>query len=364
MNIPLSKICYLGNEEEYGIDAIKTRRISGQGVYVQKFEALIAEKTQRKYCLVVSNATLALELALRALDIGFGDEVIVPAFTFASPAASVMAVGAKPVFVDICEDHWTIDPAEVKKAISSKTKAIIPVDLMGHPCDYDQLLALGIPLIEDAAQAHGAAYKGKPTGSFGVASVFSFHANKAISTGEGGCILTDDEQLAKKMRLLVNHGMDPRNRYWHELPGRNYRMTNLSAAIGTAQVENWDQLVNRRKQVGATYTQAFAHKSLTIRKDAAWATPVCWLYTLTSPNSDFLIEYLRSEGIDARSVWYPLPDCPAYRHEKVISYKVTSRLAKEAFWLPTYGDMTREEQDYVISTLLVALENLKVLNDM
>lgn len=360
MKIPLSRITYVGNEELYSIDAIKTRRLSGSGDYITRFEKLVARKTGRKYCLAVANGTMALELVLRGMGISPGDEVIIPALTFASPAASVMSVGASPVFVDISAENWTIDPREVEKAISPNTKAIIAVDILGHPCDYDKLKEFGIPIIEDAAEAHGAKYKGRPVGSFGKAAIFSFHANKTVTTGEGGCVLTDCSAMAAKMRMIMNHGMSAENRYWHVYPGRNFRMTNLTAAIGTAQTEKWDTLINLRNQIALQYDEVFRESSLSLKPVSSWAKTSCWLYTLYSEERDRILNYLNQQGVDARAIWYPLPDCEAFKNEKRFKYDVAQDVARKAFWLPTFGSLSENDQNRVIQAVLHSLHYEKV----
>jgi perosamine synthetase len=355
MKIPLSDITFLGNESAYCKEALDSRWISGAGPYLTRFEELIAGKIQRRHAICVTNGTMALELALRAMDIGVGDEVIVPSLTFAAPAASVLAVGATPVLVDVTAESWTIDPAAVEKAIGSRTKAIITVDVLGHPCDYDRLLKLGIPIIEDAAEAHGALYKGRPVGSFGLVSTFSFHANKTITTGEGGCVATDDDALNKKMRLIANHGMNPAKPYWHEVTGRNFRMTNLTAAIGCGQAEHWDELVAARNTAAATYDRTLIGAPIERRPVASWAKEACWLYTVHSPRRSELLSALRAEGIDARAIWHVLPDNPSLAGARVLDHSVARSITDEAFWLPTWANMPSEMIDHVSSVLVKTL---------
>ena len=242
--VPLSSI-ELGPEEIRLVEeAIHTGWVSSTGPNVLEFEKLLAKRAGRQYAVAVANGTLALELVLRALGIGPGDEVIVPALTFVAPAAVVATVGAHPVFVDVSPESWTLDPAGLAHARTPKTRAVIAVDVLGHPADYDAIASAlpGIPVIEDAAEAHGATYRGRPVGSMGIAATFSFHANKTISTGEGGAVVSDDLGLVEHMRLLMNHGMTKERPYYHEVVGHNFRMTNVTAAIGVGQVNRWDEL--------------------------------------------------------------------------------------------------------------------------
>jgi perosamine synthetase len=327
--VPLSGITLAGNELKYVADAVNSTWISGQGKYVSRFEEMLAEVVGRRYCIAVTNGTVAIELSLLALGIGAGDEVIVPALTFAAPAAAVMAVGARPVFVDVNRSTWTLDISGVKKAIGEATKAIIAVDLLGHPCDYDALSLFGVPIIEDAAEAHGAYYKGNPVGSFGLVSTFSFHANKTITTGEGGCVLTDDPRLHAQMRLIANHGMSKERLYWHEVVGHNFRMTNLTAAIGCAQIERWTTLVESRNQLALEYDQVIGTSDLRRRPVAEWATEACWLYCLTSSCRQEVLAGLVSRGIDARAVWTVLPECPVFSGCKTVGFEIAAKIARE-----------------------------------
>ncbi|MCI0560426.1 MAG: aminotransferase class I/II-fold pyridoxal phosphate-dependent enzyme, partial [Nitrososphaera sp.] len=237
MRVPLSTVSLGDAEKKYALSAIETGWISSSGEYVDRLEQAIAARCYRNHAIAVSSGAVALELVLRAMNIGPGDEVIVPALTFVAPAAAVRAVGARPVFADIHQSTWTIDPVDVQRVIGPNTRAIIAVDLLGHPCDYGNLLNLGIPLIEDAAEAHGALYNDLEVGGFGLASIFSFYANKIITSGEGGCVLTHDEHLARLMRTIAGHGMTRELPYWHSVVGTNFRMTNVTAAIGLGQVE-------------------------------------------------------------------------------------------------------------------------------
>lgn len=206
--VPLSNVSMSALESHYARSALHSGWISANGPYVRQFERLLSLQTGTEHVIAMSSGTSALELALRALGIGSGHEVIIPALTFAAPASAVITVGATPVFADISAATWTLDPQSVALATSPKTRALIAVDIFGHPCDYDQLEQFGYPIIEDAAEAFGAEYKGRPAGSLGIVSVFSFHANKVTTTGEGGCVTTNDTDIADRVRLLNNHGME------------------------------------------------------------------------------------------------------------------------------------------------------------
>ena len=351
MRVPLSTVCLGQTEKKYAIKAIESGWISSSGEYVERFEHAIAAQCGRKYAIAVSNGTVALELVLRAMNIGPGDEVIVPALTFVAPAAVVRSVGARPVFADISESNWTIDPKDVKRVMNSKTQAIIAVDVLGHPCNYDRLLELGIPVVEDAAQAHGAFYKGKAVGMFGVASTFSFHANKIITTGEGGCVLTDDKDLANRMRIIAGHGMTKKRPYWHPVVGSNFRMTNVTAAIGLGQVERWNELVAEREKVSQLYDHLLIGVDITFRPREEWAKATCWLYTVCSNQRERIVNTMRSDFIDARAIWPSLCSLPLYQNSVVGEYPIARTVSKQAFWLPTWSGMPRDTICFVANRL-------------
>lgn len=352
MRIPLSNVNLTHLERGYVLDALDTNWISGTGGYVTRFEDGLAYTLDRRYALAVSNGTVALELVLRALGIGPGDEVIVPAFTFVAPVAAVRSVGAIPVLVDIDPISWTLDVREVESALTRRTQAIIAVDLLGHPADYDRLYetAPDIPIIEDAAQAHGALYKGSPVGSLGDVSTFSFHSNKGITTGEGGAVLTNDHDLAQRLRLIANHGMTSACPYWHEVVGTNYRMPNLSAAIGLAQVQRWNELIQARREIVDLYDQYLGSKQRPVA-DYAVCTPC--LYAMCHSERETIIHHLRSKGIDARPIWTAIPDLPPYKSN--LPFPIARQIANEAFLLPTWALMPEETIKEVAEAVLEAV---------
>lgn len=351
MRFPLSQPT-LGEQESANVeDAMSSGWISGIGPYVSAFERSLEQRTGRASAIAVSSGTTALELVLSALGVGRGDEVIVPALTFAAPAAAVLTVGAVPVLCDIDPRSWTIDPRAAQDLLTSRTKAVIAVDLMGHLCDYEGLAELGTPIVEDAAQAHGARTANGPAGSFGIASVFSFHVNKAITSGEGGAVLTDDPEVADRVRLIAHHGMTPSNPYRHTVAGRNSRMPNLSAAIGTAQAARWDELVAGRAEAARLYGAQLAGHGLSPRPKEPWASPSCWLYCVTSPERDAVVERARLNGVDARAIWPALSDLPLYRPYTPRPCVHASRISGTAMWLPTWSHMTHEDVAAVAESL-------------
>jgi len=363
VNVALSSLTLTEAARGYARDAIDTGWISGTGPYIRRFEEALARRVDRRHAIAVSSGTCALALALHGLEIGLGDEVVVPALTFIAPVAMVRAVGATPVFADIDETTWTLDPEQVARLVSPRTRAILAVDVLGHPCDYDRLARLGPMVIEDAAEAHGAAYRGRAAGSLGRVSIFSFHANKAIATGEGGCVVTDDDALHDRMRLLANHGMSAERPYWHPVVGHNFRMTNVTAAIGLGQVEHWDELIDGRRQTAAGYDERLRSRGLemlglTRRPVALWARESCWLYTVMHAHRESVLGHLRSRGVDARSIWPTAPQQLPYREFARGSYPVAERISRSAMWLPTWASMAENILDRVVDEVAAGLETV------
>lgn len=360
MIIPLSSPSITDLERRYVADAINSGWISAAGEYVTRFEQMLAGRIGRKHAIAMTNGTVALEAALLALGIGAGDEVIVPALTFVAPAAAVRSVGALPVFAEVYGNTWNISAGDVARMITPRTKAVIAVDVMGHSCNYKALQSVvgNIPIIEDAAEAHGAKYQGAYAGSFGVVSTLSFHANKSISTGEGGALLTDDDDIAQQVRLLMNHGMTRERPYWHDVVGHNWRMTNLTAAIGCAQLERWDELIAARQQVADWYDDAlgylFRETQLWRRPLAADCDEACWLYTLHHQDRGRILNALHTVGIDARAIWPALCDLPLYVESCRQDCVSARHISNGAFWLPTSATMTQSDVEQVAEVLCAA----------
>jgi perosamine synthetase len=310
-----------GNELAYVSDCIKTGWISSQGTYVKRFEKEFAQYCGAEYALAVSNGTVALHLALVACGVEPGDEVIVPDITFAASANAIIHAGAIPVFVDVDEKTWTISVAEIRKNITSKTKAIMPVHLYGHPCHMDEIMNIAkennLVIVEDCAEALGTLYKETHVGVFGDSATFSFFGNKTITTGEGGMILFKDEASYKKAAVLRDHGMSKTKKYWHELVGFNYRMTNVQAAIGCAQLERIDEFVKKKRFIAESYNSFLScEEGFVLPPEESWAKCGYWLYTVLIENDsisrDELIDKLLINGIETRPMFYPLHQMPAY----------------------------------------------------
>jgi perosamine synthetase len=342
--IPFAQPNLSGNELEYVSDAIVNGWISGTGSYVSRFEEALAQRVQRKRCIAVANGTLALEVVMQALGIGVGDEVIVPALTFVAPAAAVRRLGATPVLADIDPITWTIDPESVSQCITHNTKAIIGVDLIGNPCDFDALKSFQLPVIEDAAEAHGASYQGKLCGSHGIASTFSFHPNKALTMGEGGAILTDWDLLANNCRTIASHGMN--RPYYHQVVGTNARPNNMTCAVGLAQVERWDQHMTERNRVANLYKERLKDIVEVHQQNSTWVV------TIVSDRRDLILESLHQNGIDARAIFVPLPELPIYQPYAVLKdYPVARRIGQTALMLPTFETITEAQIDRIAEVI-------------
>ena len=354
----------IGEEEIKNItEAVRTGWVSSKGPFIGQFEKGFSNYVGVKHAIAVSNGTVALHLALTALGIGRDDEVIVPSLTFIAAANAVTYTGATPIFVDSHPDYWCMNPEAIKGTLSDRTKAIMLVHLYGHPCEIDPILEIArdknLYVIEDCAEAHGAEYEGRKVGSFGDVSCFSFYGNKIITTGEGGMCLTNNEELAEKMRILKDHGMNPKKRYWHDVVGFNYRMTNLQAAVGVAQLEKIERLVEKKREIAKTYRELLAGTDAIIHApEMSWAKNAYWFYSilLNSKVRDKLIAHLDQEGIETRPFFYPIHTLPPYN--RGLKLPVAEQLSARGLNLPSGPKITDEEIRTVASSLKKALELL------
>ena len=353
-HIPLAEPRLDGNELAYVTDCISTNWISSQGKYVSRFENMFSEYTHGNEAIAVSNGTVAIHLALAALGVGRGDEVIVPDFTFAASINAILHAGATPVLVDVDIETWTIDLGEIEKALTVKTKAIMPVHLYGHPCDMDPIMkvahAHNLFVIEDCAEAVGSYYRDKHVGTFGDAGTFSFYGNKTITTGEGGMVLFRDKSVANTARKLRDHGMSLEKRYWHDVVGYNYRLTNMQAAIGVAQMERIEYFVQHKRNLAKAYHQALQNiEEIRLPLEAEWATSSYWLYTIllnddSEIGRDDLIQRLLINGIEARPVFYPMHVMPPYaQFSGERSQKNTEIISRRGISLPSASTITENQ---------------------
>lgn len=349
----------LGEEELKNItEAVESGWISSKGTFIPQFEEGFAHYCGMKYGVATCNGTVALHLALTALGVGTGDEIIAPTLTFIATANAIKYTGAEPVFVDSHPDYWCLDPEKIEPAVTSKTRAIMPVHLYGHPCDMDPVMNIArrhnLYVIEDAAEAHGAQYRGKKVGSFGDIACFSFYGNKIITTGEGGMCLTDNEPLAAKMRILRDHSMNPSKRYWHDTIGFNYRMTNMQAAVGVAQLEKLDKFVERKRQIASWYRETLKDlaesKLIKLHPETPWARTVYWVYSILIQDNfgidrDDLMRKLEQGGIETRPLFYPAHTMPPYKSGKRLP--VAEGLSQRGISLPSSVNLAAEQVEYI-----------------
>ena len=338
-----------GNEKRYVNECLDSTWISSAGHFIGDFERAFADLCGSKHAVATNNGTTAIHLILAALNIGPGDEVIVPVLTYIATANAVRYCGAEPVFVDVEPDTMNMDPALFEAAITERTRAVIPVDLYGHPADMVAITAIadrhGIAVVEDSAEAHGAEISGARVGSFGLATAFSFFGNKILTTGEGGAVTTDDDALAARLRLLRGQGMDLERRYWFTDVGYNYRMTNIAAAIGLAQLERFEDSLTRRDVMAKQYDDRLGGMpGLTQPSQRPDVRRVNWLYTVTidgvsAEQRDAVIADLAKEGIETRPVFHPLHHLPPYLQPDR-SYPVAERLGATGISLPTHLGLT------------------------
>lgn len=349
----------LGNKEkEYVMDCLDSTWISSKGKYVTAFEDKFAEYIGVNHATTVSNGTVAIHLALLALGIGEGDEVIVPTFTYIASVNAIAYTGAKPVFVDSTEDTWQMDSEDVKQKISSKTKAIMAVHLYGHPCPMDQLVEIArensLFLIEDCAEAIGTLYKGRHVGTFGDISTFSFFGNKTITTGEGGMVVTNDRTLYERSTHLKGQGLAKHREYWHDVIGYNYRMTNICAAIGLAQLENISNVLDLKRKISQWYLSEFENTNIRFHLEAKDVYHSYWMCSVLLPNSskrDEIREGLKNAGIETRPLFYPSHTMPMYS-QKFEKHPVAEKLGWAGINLPSYPELTQDDVKFIASKVI------------
>ncbi len=356
-----------GNELDYVTECVKTNWISSQGKFVTEFENMFAEYHGASFALAVSNGTVALHLALVSLGIGEGDEVIVPDLTFAASINAILHAGATPVIVDVDPETWNIDPDKITQAITPKTKAIMPVHLYGNPCDMNALSDIaathGLLIVEDCAEALGSTYDGRKVGVFGDASAFSFFGNKTITTGEGGMILFQDESVYQKAKVLRDHGMSKDKRYWHDYVGYNYRLTNLQAAIGTAQMERIDAIIAHKTKLGSSYLKHLSQvKGIRTQRTLPNATSTFWLFSVaieeerSEVDAEFIMSEMSLKGIETRRVFYPLSEMDIYK--KYVSQKCenAASISNQGVSLPSYLNLELDDVAHISQVLVAASE--------
>ncbi len=360
--IPVSEPSIGDLELKYVTDCVKSGWISSLGSYIPVFEEKFAEFCKTKYGVSVANGTVALHLALVALGIGKGDEIIVPTLTFVATANSVLYTGATPIFVDSESETWNMDPIEIEKKITKKTKAIIVVHLYGHPANMGEILKIAkkhkLFVIEDAAEAHGALYMGKKVGSMGDVGCFSFYGNKIITTGEGGIVVCNNKKLVDSMRFLKDHAMSKTRKYFHPELGFNYRMTNIQAALGVAQMTKIEQFIQRKRQIAAIYSQHLKGiPGIVLPPQAKWAENVYWMFSiLIKPESgisrDKMMDLLKEKGIDSRP-FFVLNNTMPYFPVKVQRQKfpIAQTISDQGINLPSSVLLSDTDVKFIAETI-------------
>lgn len=356
---PMSMPTLAGRELDYVTDAVQSGWISSLGAYVTRFEEEFATFCDTRHAITVSNGTVALHLALHALGIGPGDEVIVPDLSFIATANAVLMTGATPVFADIEADSLCLDPASLAALVTPRTRAVIAVHLYGHPADMTAIRAVadahGLKVIEDAAEAHGSAIGTARVGSFGDCATFSFYANKNMTTGEGGMIVTDDDALAREIRELRDHAMSREKRYWHTKLGFNYRMTNLQAALGCAQLEKIEEFLFKRRRLFQGYAERCADiAGVQLNREAQGTTNSFWMVCAEIEGADThardrICAALKTRGVDTRPYFYPMSDMP-YNGGSADT-PVAHAVAARGFNLPTYLTLAPSDLDVICAAL-------------
>lgn len=375
--IPVNEPLLTEREQEYVVECVRSGWVSSAGHFIQEFEQRWAEYCGRKYGIAVCNGTAALQVAVAALGLAPGDEVILPTFTIISCGLAVLQAGGVQVLVDSDPHTWTMDVHQVAEKITARTKAIMAVHIYGHSVDMDPILGLaenhGLAVIEDAAEAHGAEYlsrrAGVPTwrrcGSFGDLSCFSFYANKLITTGEGGMVLTDDPRLAEKVRSLRNLCFQHDRRYYHQEVGFNFRMTNLQAALGVAQLERMDEIVAKKRWMGREYTEGLRDvPGLQLPAEEPWARSVFWMYGVvvaeeTNMDAKAFARALAERGVETRPFFLGMHEQPVFRQRGWFlneAHPVAERLATRGVYLPSGMALTHAQLHHVVRAVREVLE--------
>ena len=364
--IPVCEPTLDGNEEKYVLDCLATNWISSSGKYLRQFEEGFSRHCGVRHGVACTSGTTGLHLALTALGVGPGDEVLIPDFTLIVSANSVIATGARPVLVDVEPGTWCMDPDRLEEKITPRTKVIMPVHMYGHPCDMDRILEIarrrGLRVLEDACEAHGAEVRGRRVGSLGAAAVFSFYGNKIMTTGEGGMVVCNDDAFAARLRLLVNQGFEE-PRFVHRVMGFNYRMTNLQAAVGVAQLEKLDEKVARKRELARMYAERLADvRDLELPVERAWAKSVYWMYGIVLGeryriSRNELMRRLREQGVDTRAFFHPMHLQPVFQGSDPLfpdvagEFPHSARAGGRGLYLPSGHSLTESQIDRVVDAL-------------
>ncbi len=357
MKIPVYQPCLSGNERKYVNECLDSTWISSKGRFINEFEKRFSEYINVEHATAVSNGTVALHLALLALGIGPGQEVIVPTFTYIASVNAVVYTGATPVFADSLEDTWQIDPEDVRRRITTKTRAIIAVHLYGHPCNMDRLMAVAreheLFIVEDCAEALGSLYNNRHVGSFGDIATFSFFGNKTITTGEGGMVATNDDTLFNRIVHFKGQGLAKYREYWHDVVGYNYRMTNICAAIGLAQLERADEFIAKKRLLAEWYREGLKDLPVAIHGEFGDVRHSYWMVSILvekPEQRDLLRTTLSRAEIETRPSFYPVHTMPMYA-SKFQRYQIAENLGWRGINLPSWPGMSKAHVEYVCTAI-------------
>lgn len=354
--IPIYQPDLSGNEKKYLNECVDTTWISSRGKFIDKFEEAFVEFTNATYATSVNNGTVAIHLALEALGIGKNDEVIVPTLTYIASVNPIVQVGATPVFVDSLKSTWQVDPEDIRRKITQNTKAIMVVHLYGQSADMDVIMQIAqeynLLVIEDCAEAFGTYYKGKHVGTFGDVGTFSFFGNKTITCGEGGMVTTKDKGIFNKMKHLKNQGVSLEKQYWHDVVAFNYRMTNMQAAIGLAQIERASQFIVRKKEIAELYKNYLKDTLIIVHNEEKETVHSYWMTSILVDKADDrekLRDYLKSEGIETRPLFYPVHTMPMY--DKNETFSVADDLSSRGINLPSWPGLKNEDIELICTKI-------------
>lgn len=350
-----------GNERAYVMQAFDSTWISSRGEFLDRFEEAIASRIGTPHVSAVCNGTAALHVAMHCLDLRPGDEVIVPSFTYIASVNTIVQAGGIPVFAEVRAEDWLLDPNDVRRRITERTRAIMPVHLYGLSCDMDQLPIIaaeaGCVLVEDCAEALGTTWRGRQVGTFGKVSAWSFFGNKTVTTGEGGAVATTDPTLHRRMAIVKGQGMDPARRYWHVELGFNYRMTNVAAAIGVGQLERLDEILQRKREIARWYRAALAGKGVIFPVASDFVTGSEWLVSLLLPRGadrQKIMQRMSRDGIETRPVFYCAHHMPPH-HRPDLHLPISEDIAERGISLPSYPALSAADVARVCASLIAAL---------
>ena len=357
MLIPVYQPTLSGNEKKYVLDCLDSTWISSKGPYLQKFEEGFSQKINVRYSAATSNGTVALHLALLALGISDGDEVIVPTLTYIASVNAIRYTGAIPIFVDSLSSTWQMDPVDIERRVTKKTKAIMAVHLYGHPCDMDSIMSIAkrhnLSVIEDAAEAFGSKYKNTDVGGIGHIATFSFYGNKTITTGEGGMVVTNDQTLIDRVIHFKGQGLAFHRQYWHDAIGYNYRMTNICAAIGLAQLEQAEEFLDRKQEIASAYKKLLQGLPIQVHEASPEVFHSYWMFSILvneAKDRDGLRNFLLDNGIETRPLFYPVHTMPMYSNP-FQSHRIAENLSCRGLNLPSYPSLENHQINFICDTI-------------